>query len=135
MNSCSDVASNYYANGSTCRPCNSLCATCSGGQSYNCNSCASGKIELVDSPLKNPKHCLASCGGSTGTYLDGSNCKGKIPSLISLCFQLWDVHWWGSSRLHFVFQWILCPPDYSSVPIELSQRILQRHCHSHLHPV
>ena len=78
VNACSNIGANYYAHGSVCKQCDSLCGTCSGGQAYNCLTCASGKVEIVDSPLRSPKHCTASCGSDNGTYLDGSDCRGEL---------------------------------------------------------
>lgn len=75
---CADYAGNYFADGSTCRECNSACATCGGAEAYNCNSCAVGGVELVDSVVKDPLHCVTSCATDNGTYLDQqSNCRSK----------------------------------------------------------
>ena len=34
VSQCSDHASNFYADSSVCRQCNSACATCNGGNAY-----------------------------------------------------------------------------------------------------
>ena len=55
-----------------CLPCHENCATCSGPDSYNCNSCADGKKEDISSLLKNPKQCVDSCPTESYEMEDGS---------------------------------------------------------------
>ena len=73
MSACSDIAPNYYLDGSLCKPCNSLCATCTGPEEYVCTSCEASAIDYVDSTVKNPKHCTNQCG--TSRYHDTANKK------------------------------------------------------------
>ena len=56
VSACSDIAPNYYLDGSICKACNSFCATCTGPEEYDCTSCEASAIEYVDSTVKNPKH-------------------------------------------------------------------------------
>ena len=73
VSACSDIAPNYYLDGSLCKPCNSFCATCTGPEEYDCTSCEASAIEYVDSTVKNPKHCTNQCG--TSRYHDTVNKK------------------------------------------------------------
>ena len=36
-----------------------------------------GRGEIVDPPLRSPKHCTASCVSDNGTFHDGSDCRGE----------------------------------------------------------
>ena len=73
VSACSDYASNYFLDGSVCKPCHLECATCNGPEDYTCDTCVNK--EILDSSLKSPKHCTSSCGA--GLYADGLDCKGK----------------------------------------------------------
>lgn len=70
VSACSDYAANYFLDGSTCKQCDLECVTCSGSAAYNCISCINK--EIVNSPFKDPKHCVSTCGA--GLYSSGSNC-------------------------------------------------------------
>ena len=75
VSACADAGSNYFLDGSVCKQCDAVCATCGGPSSSECVTCASGKFEIIDSPSKNPKHCDASCG--SGTFLESSHCRSE----------------------------------------------------------
>ena len=90
VTNCGDHAANFYLDGSTCKQCDGACATCGGGEAYNCDTCTSGYKEVIDSPSKDPKHCVSSCGH--GTYADGAVCRGIPCSHYSLRFKLSNLY-------------------------------------------
>ena len=90
MTNCADHAANFYLDDPTCKQCDGACATCGGGEAYNCDTCTSGFKEVIDSPSEDPKHCVSSCGH--GTYTDGSACRGSLPFDSSLRFKLSNMH-------------------------------------------
>lgn len=75
VSDCSHHAPNFYLDGTTCKECDAACGTCSGDQPYNCNTCASGFKEILDSTFKDPKQCTSGCGFTT--YSDGSDCRSN----------------------------------------------------------
>ena len=75
VNACSEAGPNYFLDGSVCKQCDAACGSCGGSSSSDCITCASGKLEVIDSLSKNPKHCVDSCG--VGTYPDSTNCRSK----------------------------------------------------------
>ena len=122
VEACSDYASNYYLDDPVCRECDDACATCGGGEAFNCVTCTGNYKEVIDSPSKDPKHCVSSCG--TGTYEDGSVCRGKLLMSTSLCIELSHLHKHRSDRLLPLYARLLCPPYNLSLRGLLSQWVL-----------
>lgn len=75
VNDCIDAGSNYFLDGGVCKECDAVCATCGGSNPYDCLTCAAGKLEIIDSPSKNPKHCTDSCGA--GTFAQSTYCRSE----------------------------------------------------------
>ena len=72
VSACSDYASNYYLDGTTCKQCDPLCDTCTGAGNSLCSLCATN-IYAVESTSTT---CVATCTDHAANFfLDGSVCK------------------------------------------------------------
>ena len=72
VSACSNYATNYYLDSSTCRQCDALCATCFAAGNSACSTCASGKYTVDGVANK----CVSACSDHAANFfLDGNVCK------------------------------------------------------------
>ena len=71
VSACSDHAPNYYLDGSICKQCDPLCATCTGAGNSLCSTCASSIYSVQATTT-----CVSLCSlYATNYFLDGTTCK------------------------------------------------------------